>query len=93
MLSDLQLANNLIMFHYFAYSLLEPAIKFRVNTVLKTLELKPVPADEYNLKKISGEVDTYRIRISSFRVLYRVYWEKKVIGVAKIERRSDNTYS
>ncbi len=72
---------------------LEPAIKFRANAVLKVLELKPVPADECDLKKIAGEVDTYRIRISSFRVLYRVYWEKKIIGVAKIERRSDNTYA
>ena len=71
---------------------LEPAIRLRVKELILVLEQTPVPADEYDLVKIAGEEDSYRIRLSSYRLVYRVYWEKKIIGVAKIERRSEATY-
>lgn len=71
---------------------LDTAMRGRVEELFNVLQLKPVPAEEYDLKKIAGELDTYRVRLSSFRVIYRVYWANKVVGVAKIERRSETTY-
>ncbi len=75
------------------YRKLEAGIRAKVKQLMNALEQKPIPAEEYDLKKIAGEEDTYRIRVSSFRILYRVYWEKKIIGVSKIERRSETAYS
>ncbi len=71
---------------------LKPSLRSRVEELFEALEIRPVPAGEYDLKKIKGEADTYRIRISSYRIAYKVYWDRKAIGVAKIERRSETTY-
>ena len=57
------------------YKRLDAAIRLRVEELFRTLEQKPIPADDYDLLKI--DEDTYRIRLSSFRVVYRVYWESK----------------
>lgn len=52
----------------------------------------PVPARHFDLMKIAGEEDTYRIRLSSYRAVYAVYWEEKIIRVIKIEKRKGRTY-
>ena len=64
----------------------------RVLQAFKTLERNPVPAREYQVKKVEGREDTYRIRLSSFRIVYTVFWQEGVIRIAKVERKSDNTY-
>ncbi len=46
----------------------------------------------YDLRKVEGEQDTYRIRLSSHRAIYTVYWDEKTIRVTRIERRKGNTY-
>ncbi len=71
---------------------LEEKIKVRVIELFKTLEEEPVPYKKYDLKKLQGRDETYHIRFSRFRVTYQVYWAEKSIEVAKVERRSDNTY-
>lgn len=74
------------------YAKLEAKIHDRAAELLEFLESEPVPAGEYDVSKLSGRDETYRIRLSSFRFVYRVLWNEKKIEVAKIERRSDNTY-
>lgn len=74
------------------YGKLEPKMHARVKELLDFLQSKPVPAGEYDTNKLAGEEDSYRIRLSSFRVTYKIYWKNKTIGVAKIERKSDHTY-
>ena len=71
---------------------LDGKMRHRVEELLSLLEHSPVPAMQHDLKKISGEQDTYRIRLSSYRIVYKIYWENKSIAVAKIERRSETTY-
>ncbi len=64
----------------------------RVRGLFLELEKNPVPAKEYDVKKIKGEESSYRIRISSFRVTYSVFWEEKAARIAKVELRSETTY-
>ncbi|MCL5011711.1 MAG: type II toxin-antitoxin system RelE/ParE family toxin [Candidatus Marsarchaeota archaeon] len=71
---------------------LEPSIRSRVDELFTILESKPIPTADYDLKKIKGEENTYRIRLSSYRVLYKLFWDEKIIRVIKVEKRSDNTY-
>lgn len=71
---------------------LEQKYRDRVIELFKKLEQAPVPAKEYDLKKIKGEEDCYRIRLSRFRVLYQVFREEKTVRITKIERRSEGTY-
>ncbi len=55
-------------------------------------KLMETPAHEYDLRKLEGMEERYRIRLSSFRVVYRIYWNEKNIFVIKIDRRDENTY-
>ncbi len=64
----------------------------RVKKALLTLKNYPVPIKEYDIKKISGEEDTYRLRISRYRIVYDVDWDNRVITVLKIDMRSESTY-
>ncbi|MEK6954665.1 MAG: type II toxin-antitoxin system RelE/ParE family toxin [Candidatus Micrarchaeota archaeon] len=66
--------------------------KERIFQALATLKQKPTPYDLYDLKKIDGLEDTYRIRISSYRIIYRAYWLENTIRILKVERRSETTY-
>lgn len=75
------------------FKALDQKMRERLETLFKVLELNPVPREfHYDLEKISGRDDSYRVRLSSFRAIYRVYWLEKVVRIEKIERKSDNTY-
>jgi len=54
---------------------------------VEILKTNPVPWKEFDIRKIEGEENTYRIRIGDFRVVYFVDKENKTIHVLKLERR------
>jgi len=43
-----------------------------VEDALKTLQTKPVPARIYDVKKMRGIQDTFRIRVGDTRIVYTV---------------------
>lgn len=67
-------------------------LRNRLKELFLKLQGAPIPAREYDLKKISGADDTYRIRLSSYRVTYTVFWEEKIIRVLFVELRDESTY-
>ena len=67
-------------------------LKNRLKRLFERLEQNPVPARDFDLRKIAGAQDTYRIRLSSVRATYSIYWEEKKIRALKIERRKESTY-
>lgn len=67
-------------------------LKARLKELFEILRFEPVPAKHYDVRKIEGQESSYRIRLSSFRVSYKVFWEEKIIRVAQIERRDEHTY-
>jgi mRNA interferase RelE/StbE len=71
---------------------IDKKLSVRIKQALLTLKLTPLPVKEYNLKKISGTDNIYRIRISDYRIIYAIYWDKKEINVIRIARRDDRTY-
>ena len=64
----------------------------RLKKALTALEQNPVPAQDFSLKKIAGEIDTYRIRLSNIRIVYTVYEKERLVRLLKVERRKDRTY-
>ena len=68
--------------------------KSKLNLLGLFLKLKenPVPVDEFNVVKLSGSKNTYRIRIQKIRIIYDVYWKEKGIELLKVDRRKDRTY-
>ena len=59
---------------------------------LLALKSSQLPIKEYDIKKVEGADDIYRLRISKYRIVYRIDWEKKESNVIKIDKRDEKTY-
>lgn len=59
----------------------------KIRKVLEHLKLDPVPAKFYDIRKLEGSRDSFRIRIGKVRILYTIIWNDKVILVSRIEKR------
>lgn len=55
--------------------------------LLDTLKSNPVPWREFDLRKLEGMENTYRIRIGNYRVIYFIDIRDKIIHILKFERR------
>ena len=51
------------------------------------LKQNPAPVPEYDVKKLRGLKDIYRLRIGDIRIEYEVDWEAKLISVLLVEFR------
>lgn len=56
---------------------------------LKDLEYEPYAGD---IEKMEGQKDVWRRRIGSYRIIYEIYNNKRVIYISEIKRRTSNTY-
>lgn len=71
---------------------LDAKLRNRVHEVVQVLENEPIPARFYDVLKLAGQDDYYRIRLSSYRLQYYVDWSKKTIQILSVERRDETTY-
>ncbi len=44
-------------------------------------------AKTFDVKKLEGLKDTFRIRLGKIRIVYTIIWKDKVILVSRIEKR------
>ncbi len=51
------------------------------------LELDPIPYKKYDLKKIEGTKNSYRLRKGDFRIIYAYDNETKTVHITSIDRR------
>ena len=63
---------------------LDENLRNRIVKILEVLQLDPVPVRFYDVKKMVGVENTYRIRIGKIRIIYTVIWKDKVVIVSKI---------
>ncbi len=71
---------------------IQQKIRERIKGAIEELKTNPVPAQKYDVTKITGSESNYRIRIGRYRLLYSVGWNEKQIKIYDIGRRSDSTY-
>ena len=64
---------------------LEHKIAKRIVKVLENLSLNPF---QQKAIKIKGEKDIFRIRVGKYRILYKIYANKKTLLVIRIDKRS-----
>ena len=64
----------------------------RIIELLLIFRENPVPAEYYDIKKLKGYIDTYRVRVGDVRVIYEILWGLKRVHVLLIERR-ERAYS
>ena len=61
--------------------------RLRVLEALDELSTNPIPFKRYDLKKLKGYKDTFRIRIGDIRIIYTIDWDSKNIIVHYIGPR------
>lgn len=61
----------------------------RIENLLLKLKKKPLPAKEFDIRKVRNVSDTYRVRISQYRIIYRIRRDVGEIFVVKIVRRDE----
>ena len=71
----------------------EPKLLERLKELFFVLMDNPVPRHDYDLLKIEGKEDWYRVRLSSHRVQYEVRYKTGEVHVMTIDRRDEHTYS
>ncbi len=60
----------------------------KFSELVETLKTNPVPWRDFDIRKIEGSEDTYRVRIGDYRVIYYIDKLSKMIHILKLERRS-----
>jgi len=60
----------------------------KVILAFEALAQNPAPTPEYQVKKLRGLKDTYRIRIGDIRIEYGVKWESRRINIFAVEFRA-----
>ncbi len=58
-------------------------------STIKLLVTNPYYGD---LQKMRGEENSWRRRVGSYRIFYKIQTEEKIILVFKLKRRTSNTY-
>ena len=66
--------------------------KERIDRIVEVLGLNPWPARDFDLSKIAGMEDCFRIRDGQFRICYHVDTASREITIYRIERKGDTTY-
>ncbi|MFH1307021.1 MAG: type II toxin-antitoxin system RelE/ParE family toxin [Candidatus Micrarchaeota archaeon] len=61
----------------------------KIYSVFETLEMNPWPARDYDLSKIEGLEDCFRIRVGKYRINYHVNTDLRKITVYRIERKKE----
>ncbi len=55
--------------------------------LLIVLEENPVPSQSYDIAKMKGLVDTFRVRLGDIRVVYKINWESRHVIVLVVSPR------
>ena len=51
--------------------------KNKIKEVIATLKRDPIPFRKFDVAKLKGYENTYRIRIGNLRIVYEVNWDEK----------------
>ena len=65
--------------------MLQKGYQKKIDRILNLLMTK----EKIDIKPVEGEKDIYRLRVGKYRMLIKVYKEKKIILVVKIGPRGD----
>jgi mRNA interferase RelE/StbE len=65
---------------------LQTDLKLRVKLAINSLSSNPRPT---GVRKLKGHRDLYRIRVGSYRVVYRIDDKAKLVRITRIRHRSE----
>ena len=66
---------------------ISPAHREEVRRLISMLESDPIPHRSYDVVKLEGVRDAFRVRIGGMRLVYVVDWVSSIITITRIEAR------
>lgn len=64
-----------------------PHYLYKIKELLITLRENPIPTTIFDVAKIKGAKDTFRVRMGDIRIIYSVYWKDKHVYVLIVDWR------
>ncbi len=61
----------------------------KFSELLEILKVNPIPWKSFDVRKIKGIEDTYRVRIGDYRVIYFIDKASKTIHILKFDIRGN----
>lgn len=74
------------------YKFLNKIPKRDAQNLLEILGLLPLNPYFGDIQKMRGEENSWRRRVGSYRIFYKLLANQKVVLVSEIKRRTSNTY-
>jgi mRNA interferase RelE/StbE len=59
-------------------------IRKRIEELILTLKENPLPYLRFDLVKMGGYEDTYRIRIGKVRIIYRIDFKNRIVEITEV---------
>ncbi|MDI3474568.1 MAG: mRNA interferase RelE/StbE [Thermococcaceae archaeon] len=66
-------------------------IKRRFYELIEELKFNPVPSERFDIKKLKGRENTFRVRLGKYRTIYELEKDELLILVIKFGKR-ENIY-
>ncbi len=66
---------------------LPKAYRLKLSELIDTLSQNPISFKKFDVRKLKGQKNKYRVRLGGFRLIYEVDKDEKLILILKIERR------
>jgi mRNA interferase RelE/StbE len=67
------------------------SIKLKFYDLVEELKFNPVPSERFDIKKLKGRGNTFRVRLGEYRVIYELEKDELLILVIKFGKR-ENVY-
>ncbi len=61
--------------------------KSQKKMLMEILKISPIPTEHFDIKKLKGFENVFRVRIGEYRLIYALLKEDKIIKVIKLEPR------
>lgn len=62
----------------------------KIVVALSSLESNAFPK-QYDIRKLKGKENTFRIRIGNIRIIYKISWDERIIYIYDVDSR-ENIY-
>ncbi len=66
-------------------------VRRKFEELVEELKFNPVPSEKFDVKKLKGMGNTFRVRLGEYRVIYELHRKKLLILIIKFGKR-ENVY-
>jgi len=67
------------------------SVKRKFGELVEELKFNPLPSERFDVKKLRGRENTFRVRLGEYRVIYELHRAKLLILIIKFGKR-ENVY-